>query len=478
MGPFGSTSTPGETITVRHPADFLLQGPHTIDGESDVENMQINGSFKYDPSIFDVTTSPTVQYPTRINWKCRYLSNPSVFGTVTFNMGRAWIDNYLFSKVSPAYFHYAIDDYSIDGFTLVTLGVSAGTPTKITYLTRTKIWNLHYDPVGKKVAGYAKTDSLSIGASGIATNIDWSKPQSCGAVLAYENQKVSVSGSTSTMGLTAYTPFSTYVVSPSVALSMVETWSVLHLIPDEFPISDYSYGDLAMEATNQANANSVNMIAFLKDLRHPTEMIPKLRNLTKLKTLAHNYLTVDYGILPTISDLQSIWRALHKVAPYVDSKGHTTYSAGHSETKNIGDVSYSLDQHIKVAINDEDISFVEIINKIDSAGFLPTCENLWDLLPYSFVVDWFVSIGDFLARIDSRQRIARLGVRYTTASRKTTATSSLLATPSFPYTGSATTVVFNRWVSDQCPLPTLSVSASTDFNHWLESGALLIQRAK
>jgi hypothetical protein len=37
-----------------------------------------------------------------------------------------------------------------------------------------------------------------------------------------------------------------------------------------------------------------------------------------------------------------------------------------------------------------------VVNALDSLGLLPSPKNLWDLIPLSFVIDWFVNVGDIL----------------------------------------------------------------------------------
>jgi hypothetical protein len=221
------------------------------------------------------------------------------------------------------------------------------------------------------------------------------------------------------------------------------------------------------------------MIAFIRDLRKPQEMIPKLKNLKSLKSLANNYLTVNYGILPTIADVQTIVDAFKSAKPYLDKNGFKTYGAGYSDSTVVGDITYDLEQHIKLAIQDNDADILSLMNRLDSWGLLPTAENLWDLVPYSFVIDWLVDVGGYLERIDTRLRLKRLDIRYVTSSLKQTLRRDISPSNSFPYTGYVSLVQYHRWVSDQCPVPPLSLETTfQDFNHWLESTALLVQRQK
>jgi hypothetical protein len=246
----------------------------------------------------------------------------------------------------------------------------------------------------------------------------------------------------------------------------------------EFPIVDYPYGDLAMRALNQIDSNHTNMIEFLRDLRHPTQMIPKLRNLRSLKEWSGRYLTVQYGILPTVRDLQTIVKAFKDRVPYLDKNGFRTYAAGEPSQLTVGKLTYTKLQYLKVALDREDDEFKLLIERLENMGIFPDFEKIWDLVPYSFVIDWFVDVGKMLKRVDTNLRLLRLKIRYVTMSRKTTMSgSSDSDTLETPFIGTVEWTKYQRWVSDQCPSPTLSLTTpSQPFNHWLDAGALLVQR--
>jgi hypothetical protein len=249
--------------------------------------------------------------------------------------------------------------------------------------------------------------------------------------------------------------------------------------PDVPLVEAADFGDLAMKASAQVNANKVNMIAFLRDLRHPLEMIPKLKNLSRLKDLASDFLAVDYGLLPTVSDIQEIFRSFSKFRPFIDSNGFSTYNASFLDSASSGIYLTELEQRIKIAIDDEDDDLQKLMEKVDSMGFLLTLENIWDLIPYSFAVDWFINIGGFLERVDTRMRILRLNIQYATMSKKYTTSMMLYPSPELPISGKLSSVSYSRWTSDQCPLPPFTFQNTTDVSdHWLEAGALLLQRTK
>lgn len=48
--------------------------------------------------------------------------------------------------------------------------------------------------------------------------------------------------------------------------------------------------------------------------------------------------------------------------------------------------------------------------EIDNWDVLPTFSNVWDLIPYSFVVDWFVNVGTILEDMDTMWKALELPV--------------------------------------------------------------------
>lgn len=250
--------------------------------------------------------------------------------------------------------------------------------------------------------------------------------------------------------------------------------------------SDIDFGELAVEASERVNATHINVLQFLADLRRPQELIPKLASLralkrvdrTSLKGASDLYLTVNYGILPTISDLRSIVDAFTRIGPNLDRFGSSCYYAGKSQQSDVRGISFERRQHLKLALSNEDHGLLSAFNALEKIGVFPSFNNLWDLIPLSFVVDWFLDIGNFLARVDTHLRLLRYDVRYTTMSSKLTGVKSVTSTPGSPYSGTFSLVEYSRWTSGRCPLPSLSYLTShvSDFNHWIESASLLIQR--
>lgn len=289
----------------------------------------------------------------------------------------------------------------------------------------------------------------------------------------------------------AYAVFSNPDTSilPTMRRVMSAVSSVVNgLVLTKCPIEDYDYGTLAMEAVDSSRVNKVNMLEFISDLRHPSTMIPKLKNLRNLPTdpkllrslrnVSHEYLTLHYGVLPTVDDVKTIYEAARKCAQYYDRNGYIVHTAGRTASQSTATADWNVTQRIKLATATFESMFDSVIQGFDNLGVLPTYENIWDLIPYSFVVDWYVNVGAFLEDYDNLFRLDRLNVKYVTMSKKTTATHTIVDRAS-GLNASVSVVQYHRWVTRQCPVPKLTFSeTSQTTNHWLESGALLITRTK
>jgi hypothetical protein len=64
--------------------------------------------------------------------------------------------------------------------------------------------------------------------------------------------------------------------------------------------------------------------------------------------------------------------------------------------------SVSIDSHAKLICSNESCSdLMTMIKKFYEWDAYPTLENAWDLVPFSFVVDWFINLGSILDNIDT-----------------------------------------------------------------------------
>lgn len=483
LGPYGPQHQYlNDLASFEHRSEGMVEAPG-IYGENYVLHGKASAELVYKPIYTNSSHDPSLgnpYLPDRVRMPA-YLAGSQATDLIgnngfAFEGSAAYQRNYV-QYVGTTYYQWFITDESATQDCTITMWQIQGYATQ-----PTGIWKYEIAGVKKWDATKAyfdvKVTSYSIPYN--PTSFDLVSRRSPEDVIKYAMGYKVASVSTSEVNSMWYTArfvqepiFSPTNVKRAVA-SIAEALEV-----QGNPLEPIHFGELAMRASEKVNANSVNMLAFLRDLRNPRAMLLKLSNLRDLKTHANNYLAVKYGVLPTIDDLSTIVEACRKIKPYLDKNGFETYNAASEQVKNDGKYHYTLDQHLKLAIDDEDNGLYALTQSVESLGFLPTFQNVWDLIPYSFIIDWFISVGDLLRRVDTNMRLTRLNVRYVTMSQKSTTTKVVDWANDFPYTGIIQFGCYNRWVTDHCPTPVTSLHTTFDgFDHWIEAGALLLQRNK
>jgi hypothetical protein len=121
------------------------------------------------------------------------------------------------------------------------------------------------------------------------------------------------------------------------------------------------------------------------------------------------------------------------------------------------------------------------------AGFLQsidlelTAENIWDLIPYSFVVDWVIDVGGLLERLDLIAQIDRFNIFISGQTLQVATPVDLSQIVGFQsIVGNVHASYYKRVYTTEPIAPSLISSRNSDqkFNHWLEASALAVQRVR
>lgn len=156
-------------------------------------------------------------------------------------------------------------------------------------------------------------------------------------------------------------------------------------------------------------------------MRHP----PKLRNEISpgARNLSNHWLEYSYGWRPLLNDIYGSCELIAKT--YYENRP-TIIKSNHSETYVWKDFTLFYDSnygyreklvaHCKqstsyVVAFSEDSSFSQ---KMASTGITNPLLLAWELIPYSFVVDWFVPVGAYLGNLDATVGLSFRGGTVTT----------------------------------------------------------------
>jgi len=137
------------------------------------------------------------------------------------------------------------------------------------------------------------------------------------------------------------------------------------------------------------------------------------RNKSGLDTLANGWLEYQYGWKPLISDLYGLVQAWHKGfvtsgttfsirAKVTDSKPYVIAQQATYQTD--GPTYFYRGSGVSTATAKAG-GKLRVTNSylatLGSLGLLNPLSLAWELLPYSFVVDWFIPVGNYLAATTS-----------------------------------------------------------------------------
>lgn len=120
-----------------------------------------------------------------------------------------------------------------------------------------------------------------------------------------------------------------------------------------------------------------------------------------LKALSDHWLEYQYGWKPLLSDIHSGVEFLHRrrgnvVDPLIEVLKETRSASYHAFEKS-GSVSGTTKVQVKVWYKVSSPTTRDLM----SFGITNPLLTAWELVPFSFVVDWFYGVGDYLQELDA-----------------------------------------------------------------------------
>jgi hypothetical protein len=165
-------------------------------------------------------------------------------------------------------------------------------------------------------------------------------------------------------------------------------------------------------------AEAHKSVGLIRDLLGQAERITRNRSLiAKSKALGSAYLLLRYGLGPIMNDIASIQKGLkEKVGTVrVSTRGNASASRQNTTSRvNIYSIffTFTVNNIFAERVSVRALSLDELVADVASnIGF--STKGLitlpWELIPYSFVVDWFANVGDYLNAITPLFNVKQLG---------------------------------------------------------------------
>jgi hypothetical protein len=197
-------------------------------------------------------------------------------------------------------------------------------------------------------------------------------------------------------------------------------------------------------------------------------------------TLARNWLQYQYGIKPLLNDVYNAAIHLAHIAsvPIQQSYTVTRKVPGEVSTQSPTNVAFADSFGWTAKKIHCILSEIDIVKMI---GLTDPLSVAWEKLPYSFVADWFVPVGSFLAARGVANSVS--GTFVTTTVTKTYGSGLVSARPTLTLVGYQGTygrsVTVDRSISSSLSVPAPSVkplSRMLSWSHATSATALLVNR--
>lgn len=268
---------------------------------------------------------------------------------------------------------------------------------------------------------------------------------------------------------------------------------ILNSLPEEVPAWDK--GELCWQAVQNLRVLTLNSTMYIKEMLAMGEQVKATVDLFKgrpdAKKLASGYLSYHYG-----------WRLTHKDTKELCEKVQTekltflrrSYAPQSQRSCDVTLCGFFKSPakcrgNLKLRCRDSLNGIDRVLKTLINWDFLPTPDNIWDFVPYSFVVDWFLPIGDVLERLSGMLDFATINVDECLYSRKLESklspydanrvlTLRLGLNPNvFSIASDLTVGYYRRWDENYATPPSLlGQDQAQSFTHWVEAAALIVQR--
>lgn len=152
-------------------------------------------------------------------------------------------------------------------------------------------------------------------------------------------------------------------------------------------------------------ANLQNMGELVDTIIHPYKFLCNLVGSGSLKDLGNMWLTYRYMYTTTLLDAQEA------KAFWWDQGGlYTAFSTSQQKLRAKASSELLDDFNLTLVINDDtyDDLGLQTAKLMDQIGLFPSYHNLWDMIPFSFMVDWFVGVDNFVSAYDNYCRFNSL----------------------------------------------------------------------
>lgn len=244
------------------------------------------------------------------------------------------------------------------------------------------------------------------------------------------------------------------------------------------------FGDLAVRCADDARTIDMNSLEYLRDIGNFVDDVKDIRSLlgkkTSVKKFAQLYLTYKYGPGLTLQDTLDLFDLCQQITGFTPKHDFSIVRASEERSRcGAAGLTESCNYHYKIYYRPSSNEFLSGIANLQSAGLYPSPKSVWELLPYSFVVDWFADVTSMLDVLDADLQWSTHEVLSTCASVRTVYGSinpNLLGFVG--YVGDISVVSYSRQTPSYVYTPVYFSDTPREFKNYVELSALILARGK
>lgn len=243
-------------------------------------------------------------------------------------------------------------------------------------------------------------------------------------------------------------------------------------------IDNIEIGDI--NALNDVT-DALSPIATLRSLAETFSQMSGRGGLRFLKGISSLKLFWDYVVKTNIMAAEQV----AQISTYLATTGSSLATVSNSDLVGRGTSSYefeggTVEYTAKVVYQGVGWGPTSTLSSLKLQGLIPTVEDVWDLIPYSFVVDWLLPVGRTIGRMEKMGLQLQLPLLYVMYSRKIIRDiSHTFSSGSHMFDLNAKDVDYHRWVRRSLPAD-MGLGQAFRFTdprkHSINALALLVQR--
>lgn len=180
----------------------------------------------------------------------------------------------------------------------------------------------------------------------------------------------------------------------------------------------------------------------------------------------NTWLAYTYGLRPLLKDVFDAVHLLQKdlsksqLPVELCRAGHSDACYGGTDSEPTNGVSYyhwSGASRLNARGKIRYVVSNPLLRTLDQCGVLNPLSVAWELVPYSFVVDWFLPVGQFLTSVMPPQGVSYLGGTVSVSVKCSTKTSTTIPNDGWSTSASITEKLTQREVLSSLPSPSFIV---------------------